>query len=381
LTPYFFIELAIILAGTKLLGYITKNLRMTNVAGALIAGVFLGPAVLGLINKSEFIVHAAGLGVVVLMFTAGLETDMEELRKCGFAAFVIALFGVLLPLGASYFISRHVFSLDTLQSLFIGVVLTSTSVSITAETLQQLGRMRTKSAAAIMGACIIDDILGIMLLSIITSMAVPQSSSSKTFVHIGLFFLFSAVSIKALPGVFNVLCSKEIHRARMPFYAFIFCLIMAFVSEYYFSISSIIGAYLAGAIISTTSQCNYVKRKINALSYLLLSPIFFASIGVKTEFIFFDTSLFLFTIILFITAVLTKLAGCGVGALLCGYSLADSSRIGIGMVSRGEVALIIINLGAVSGLISQQIFTPIVLIVLVTTLITPILLSNAYRVK
>ncbi len=379
LSIYFFIELALILIGTKLLGYITKNLHMTNVVGALVAGLILGPSLLGLISQSEFIIKASELGVVMLMFSAGLETDLYELKRAGLASLFIALLGVLFPLFLGFILSHYIFNLDIMQSLFIGVVLTSTSVSITAETLKELGKIKTKAATAIMGACIIDDILGIILLSIITSLKDNSVNVKAISARIILFLVFSLLSIKILSKLFNFLCKKDYHKSRMPIYALIFCLLLSFISERYFKIASIIGAYLAGTIISTNSEAFAVKRKLGVLSYLLLSPIFFASIGIKTHFDGLGGSLLIFTLLLLLVAILTKMLGCGLASKLCGYSSKDSFVIGVGMVSRGEIALIITNLGVNLGLLSEALFSPVVLVVIVTTLLTPILLSLDYK--
>lgn len=379
LSVYFFIELALILIGTKLLGYITKNLHMTNVVGALVAGLILGPSLLGLISQSEFIIKTSELGVVILMFSAGLETDLYELKSAGLASLFIALLGVLFPLILGFILCNYMFNLDLMQSLFVGVVLTSTSVSITAETLKELGKIKTKAATAIMGACIIDDILGIILLSIITSLKDNTVNIKAMSIRIILFLIFSLLSIKLLSRFFNFLCRKIYHKNRMPIYALIFCLLLSFISERYFKIASIIGAYLAGTIISINSEAFAVKRKLGVLSYLLLSPIFFASIGIKTHFDGLVGGLLIFTLLLLLIAILTKILGCGLASKLCGYSLKDSIIIGVGMVSRGEVALIITNLGVSLGLLSETLFSPVVLVVIVTTLLTPMLLSLIYK--
>lgn len=379
LSIYFFIELALILAGTKLLGYITKNLHMTNVVGALIAGLILGPSLLGIIPQSEFIIKASELGVVMLMFSSGLETDLYELKSAGLASFFIALLGVLFPLSLGFILCHYIFNLDLMQSLFIGVVLTSTSVSITAETLKELGKIKTKAATAIMGACIIDDILGIILLSVITSLKGSTVDIKAISMRIVLFLIFSLLSIKLLSKFFNFLCRRNYHKNRMPIYALILCLLLSFISERYFKIAAIIGAYLSGTIISINSEAFAVKKKLGVLSYLLLSPIFFASIGIKTHFDGLGGSLLIFTLLLFLVAILTKIFGCGLASKLCGYSSKDAFIIGIGMISRGEVALIITNLGVNLGLLSETLFSPVVLVVIVTTLLTPILLSLVYK--
>ncbi|PKM52350.1 MAG: sodium:proton antiporter [Firmicutes bacterium HGW-Firmicutes-7] len=385
----FFLDLAIILLSTKILGLLTKQIKIPQVVGALIAGLILGPAVLNIVHETDFIDKMAELGVIALMFTAGLETDIKEMKKCGKASLVIAIIGVALPLAGGFLVTS-IFSgtalgemtqQQILQNIFIGVVLTATSVSITVETLREMGKLKSPSGTAILGAAVIDDILGIIILTIISSFADPSVSVTSILIRIVLFFVFAGVCGITFYFVFSHLSNRHGKKRRIPVYGLAFCLILSFVAEKFFGIADITGAYLAGIIISSVTQSNYISEKFEVLSFMLLSPIFFASIGIKTHFSALTGPIILFTLALLIVSVVTKVVGCGLGARACGYTKKESLRIGIGMVSRGEVALIVADKGAAIGIMNGVLFGPLVIVVIITTLITPILLKISYKHK
>lgn len=381
----FFLDLAIILLSTKLFGLLTRKFQMPQVVGALLAGLILGPTVLNILHETEFINMMAELGVIMLMFTAGMETDVKELKKTGKASLIIAIFGVVIPL-AGGFLAAAIFSdtlgqmsqLDLLKNIFIGIVLTATSVSITVETLREMGTLKSSSGTAILGAAVIDDILGIIILTIVISFKDTQVSLVSIFMRIGLFFVFAVVIGFAMYKLFGYLSERYGRKRRIPIYGFVLCLLLAYCAEHFFGIADITGAYLAGIIISNLGMNEYVSEKIDVTSYMLLSPIFFASIGIKTVVDNLDIQIIIFSLALLTIAILTKVVGCGLGARLMGYTKKDALRIGVGMVSRGEVALIVADKGAQVGLISETMFAPIVIVVIVTTVITPILLKIVY---
>ena len=386
----FLLDLTIILLSTKVLGLITKKIHMPQVVGALIAGLLLGPSMLGIIHETDFISKMAELGVIVLMFSAGLETDMKELKKCGKASLIIAIIGVILPLiggfavAAFYNNNGQLLNMSTgklLENIFIGVVLTATSVSITVETLQELGVLKTRSGTAILGAAVIDDILGIIILTIITSLSNSSVNIGFILFKIFVFFVITIVIGLIFYYVFNNLSKHHGPKRRLSIYGLVFCLLMSFMAEHYFGIADITGAYIAGIIISTTCESRYVSTKIDTLSYLLLSPIFFANIGIKTTISVMDTPMVIFTVVLLLIAIATKVIGCGLGAKLCKYTSEESIRIGVGMISRGEVALIVANVGVSMNLMPDKYFGPVIMVVIVTTLITPILLKLVYLPK
>lgn len=381
MTYEFLLVLAIILLSTKLFGLLSERVRMPQVVGALLAGIVLGPSVLGLVQETDFLVKSAEIGVVLLMFTAGLETDLDELKKTGAASFVIALIGVLVPLagGAAVY---ELFFRDTsdpndfLKAVFIGVVLTATSVSITVETLRELGRLKGKIGTAILGAAVIDDVLGIIVLTVCTGFTDPSVKPLTVFGSIFLFFVFLAVVAVIMHYIFARMEGAWDHHRRLPIYAVAFCFILSFVAETYFGIADITGAYFAGLILcNILGLREYVSEKVGIMSYMLFSPLFFASIGIKTTLDGMTFQIAMFSLALLVVAVLSKVIGCGLGARVCGFGNYESLCVGIGMISRGEVALIVAQKGAAAGLIDTRLFPAIVIVVVVTTLITPVLLK------
>lgn len=386
----YLLDLAIILLCTKLLGLATRKVQMPQVVGALLAGLLLGPAVAGVLTETSFIHEVAEIGVIVLMFCAGLETDIKELKASGKASFVIALCGVLVPLaggfGLAYFFNRQdMIASDAaasifLQNIFIGIILTATSVSITVETLKEMGKLKTRSGNAILGAAIIDDILGIIALTVVTSMADPSVHIGAVMLKIVGFFVFSAVAGFIFYKVYKAWtegASRGLHRHVI--IAFVFCLLMAYTAEQYFGVADITGAFIAGLIISNTERSVFIQTKFDTLSYMLLSPVFFASIGLKVVLPKMNGLIVAFALLLMVVAVLTKIIGCGLGAKVCGYKPYQCKRIGVGMISRGEVALIVASKGTAVGLMSSAFLGPVVIMVVFTTIITPVLLKIIFK--
>ncbi|MDE6742283.1 MAG: cation:proton antiporter [Lachnospiraceae bacterium] len=385
----FLLDLAIILLCTKLLGITTTKIRMPQVVGALMAGLLLGPAMLGILSETDFLNAVAELGVIVLMFSAGLETDIKELKKSGKASLIIAVCGVIVPIAGgflcAYFFNKpEVIQSDAscsilLQNIFIGVILTATSVSITVETLKELGRLKTHSGNAILGAAIIDDILGIIALTIITSVTDPSVRIVVVLGKVVAFFVFAIVAGFLFYKIYHYWTSRaDKMRHRHVIAAFVFCLLMAYLSERLFGVADITGAYIAGLIISNTGKSEYMLGKFDVVSFLLLSPVFFANIGLSVTLPKMTPAIILFTLILVIVAILTKIIGCGLGAKMCGYQTNQCKRIGVGMVSRGEVALIVASKGTALGLLGSAFVGPVVIMVVITTIITPILLKVVY---
>lgn len=380
---HYLLDIALILLFTKVFGIFSKKLRMPSVVGALIAGIVLGPACLNLVQTSNLISSLSELGVIVIMFSAGLETSIADLKKAGLKAFIIALLGVLVPLGVGYLIGMmYNAGPDAwIENLFIGVIFTATSVGITVETLKEMKCMATESGNTILAAAVIDDVLGIICLTLVTGFADSSVNILMVLLKIALFIVFAIVLGIALHKAFAWWFSHDPNNGlqRYSIVSFAFALIMAYCSEHFFGVADITGSFVAGLIISGTRQCAYVTKRIGTMSYMLISPIFFASIGLKLESITLSWSLLFLIVLLCVAAVVTKIVGCGGGALLCHYSKTQSLRIGCGMISRGEVALIVANKGMALGLLSDFFVTPILLCVVFTTLITPILLKVVYK--
>lgn len=384
----FLFDIAVILLSTKALGLVTKRFKLPQVVGALLAGLVLGPAVLNILHETDFIQQLAELGVIVLMFTAGLETDIKELKKSGVASVVIAILGMIVPLIlgfilANFFNTNN--SLDSslfLQHMFIGVILTATSVSITVETLRELGKLNSNAGNAILGAAIIDDILGIIALTIISSCA-SSDTSTNIWIVIGKILLFFILAIMVGIVVFRLM-NKEMktHNTdlrRFVIFSFVFCLLLSYAAEKFFGVADITGAFIAGLILSGTERKHYILSRFETSSYMLLSPIFFASIGIKVEIPKMSKEIIIFSILLIIIAVISKIIGCGLGAKFCKYTNSEALQIGTGMVSRGEVALIMANKGNALGLMSSIFLGPVVIMVVITTIISPILLKLVFH--
>lgn len=384
----FLLFVAIILLSTKIFSLLSQKVNMPQVVGALLVGVLLGPSCLNILHETDFLTKSAEIGVIFLMFLAGLDTDFDDLKATGKSSVIIAFVGVLIPLGSGfliYYLFFHGQRPDTmifLESAFVGIVLTATSVSITVETLREMGKLKGKMGTSILGAAIIDDILGIIALTVITSFTVPGVDIMVVLLKILLFFVFIAVCGFFVFRLFRKLEIVYGTKRRVAIYAVAFCLLLSYISEVYFGVADITGAYFAGLILcNVTETKSYIASKINITSYMFFTPIFFASIGIKTVITGMSQELILFTLALLIVAILSKIVGCGLGAKICGFSNMDSLAIGVGMISRGEVALIVAQKGEQAGLISPTLFPAIVLVVIVTTLITPILLKAVVYMK
>lgn len=335
-------------------------------------------------------IQLAELGVIVLMFTAGLETDIKELKKTGKASIVIAILGMIVPLIggfalASVFNKGGVSDAQAsilLQNIFIGIILTATSVSITVETLKELGKLNTRAGNAILGAAIIDDILGVIALTVVTSATSTEVSIGMVLIKIVLFFIIGGLAgFIFSKGMEHSMNHYNMDLRRFVILSFVFCLLLSFCAEHFFGVADITGAFMAGLVLSNTPRKHYIMNRFETTAYMLLSPIFFASIGIKVIIPQMTPSLIAFSVALVIIAIITKILGCGLGAKICRYTNKEAVQIGTGMVSRGEVALIVASKGAAFGLMGSVFFGPIVIMVVVTTIITPVLLKLVFSKK
>lgn len=382
----YLISIALILLSTKVLGLFSKVVRLPQVVGALLAGIILGPACLGIVHSTEMLSNLSEIGVIVLMFAAGLETDIDELKRSGKASFLIALIGVLVPLAGGAAVA-YVFNDSTdsnvmLQNIFIGIILTATSVSITVETLKEMGKLSTRAGNAILGAAIIDDILGIIALTVVISMADESVNIGIVLLKILGFFAFTFVAAVGYHYAFKKWTDNSaVKLRRYVVISFVFCLVLAYCAEVFFGVADITGAFFAGLALSGTKKSEYISKRFDTLSYLLLSPIFFAGIGLKVELPKMNGEIVLFTVLLCVVAALTKVVGCGLGAKICKYTSKESLQIGVGMISRGEVALIVANKGEAVGLMSDKFFAPVIIMVVFTTVVTPVLLKLVFKDK
>ena len=387
---YFLLQIALIFVATKLLGNLCKKIHLPEVVGALIAGIIIGPSLIGIVNfegeSGVFLEYAAEVGVVLLMYGAGLETDIKELKSNALASFIVAAIGVVVPLGlgagsyALFFHENIMESTELLKCIFVGVVLTATSVSITVQTLREMGKLKGAVGTTILGAAVIDDILGIIVLTIVTSMADPSVEIGSVFIKIGIYAVVLVVLYIIVKFSEGFLATRDGKR-RASIFGMAFCFILAFGSEELFGIADITGAYFAGLMLCNSKISDYLDHRVETINNHFFSMIFFASIGIKATFSGMGLNMWIFAIILTLVAIISKLFGCGLGARASKFSWKESIQVGVGMVSRGEVALIVASKGQQVGLIDGELFAPIVIMVIVTTLITPILLKVAFKDK
>ncbi|MCI2047911.1 MAG: cation:proton antiporter [Faecalibacterium sp.] len=393
MTYNYLLTLCLILVSTKLFSLATGKMQMPQVVGALLAGLILGPGVLGSLTQalfgmqvclqpSDLLNQLAELGVIVIMFSAGMGTSINDLKSSGKAGFLVALIGVLVPLGMGTLLMR-IFNPggNILSAVFMGTVLTATSVSITVETLKELGKLSTKVGNTILAAALIDDILGLICLTIVTSLAGATVNIALVLLKIVLFFVFVGI-VGVLFYRFMVWYDRRVkdqNLHRFPIAAFALCLFMAWAAESLFGVADIIGAFSAGMIVAMTPKGQYISGKFSPLSYLLLTPIFFANIGLKVTLPKMNATFLLFTVLLVAVGILSKLIGCGLGAKLCGFSNRQCLQTGFGMACRGEVALIVANKGMAMNMVESEYFGPIIILVICCAVFTPILLKAAFK--
>jgi len=383
----FLIDVALILFVAKAFGILARKLHAPEVVGEIIAGLLLGPAVIGIVNQSDFISKMAEIGVVMLMFEAGLSTDMKKLKATGLKATAIACAGVFVPLclGAVLFMSFYGFgpvgSDQFIKGLFIGTIMAATSVSITVAALKELGKLSSTVGTTIVSAAIIDDVIAIVVLTFVLSATGSGSSVWLTMLKAIAFFAIAIVSGFIIYKAFKWLDARYEHTRRIPIAALCYCMFMAYVAERYFGIADITGAYVAGVVLCNLHDVKYVERKVDVSSYMVFAPIFFAGIGLKVSFSSMNPRLLFFSVSFVIVACIAKIIGCGTTAKLCRFNFNDSLKIGIGMMTRGEVALITAQKGLSAGLITSDYFTAVILMILVSSILAPILLKILYKSK
>lgn len=380
-----FKDLAIIIIAAKVFGLAARKLNAPMVAGEIVAGLIIGPSILGLVNQTDFIAQMAEVGVLLLMFGAGLGTDLRDLVKTGPKAVLIACAGVFIPLlggflaFSCYYGFHQVGTNEFYEALFIGVIMTATSVSITVETLRELGKLKGIVGTTILSAAIVDDIIGIIVLTFVIGFKNASVKPYTVIMNTVLFFLFSGVVGLLFYYIFKYLDKKNPHSRRIPIFGLALCFSLAYIAEEYFGIADITGAFVAGIILCSIKDSEYIAEKMDISSYMLFGPVFFASIGLKTDIDGISTSLLIFTIIFVIVALVTKIIGCGLMSKLCGFRNKDALIIGVGMMTRGEVALIVSQKGLAVGMINSVFFTSVIILIICSSLITPIAMKVLYR--
>lgn len=380
-----FKDLAIIILAAKVCGIWAKKLKAPQVVGEIIAGLLIGPSVLGLVDQSDILASMAEIGVVLLMFGAGLETNFKELMKTGPKALLIAVVGVFVPLLGGFLLYGCFYGFGDMGSdefyrgVFIGTIMTATSVGITVQTLKELGKLKSEIGTLVVSAAIIDDVIGIIVLTFVIGMKTPDSNPLDVVKNTGFFFLFCVLAGIICYYVFKYIDKRHPHQRRIPILGLALCMIMAYSAEHFFGIADITGAYVAGLILCNLRDSEYIAEKMDISSYMLFGPVFFASIGLKTEFSGFTPALLGFSLLFVAVALLTKIIGCGAIAKIFKYNINDSLKVGVGMMTRGEVALIVAQKGLSVGLLDSLYFTSVILLIIVSSILTPIIMKLLFR--
>ncbi|XCP85784.1 cation:proton antiporter [Roseburia hominis] len=386
-TYIIFRDLAIILISAKLCGLLAAKLKAPQVVGEIVAGLLIGPSVLGLVQQSELINGMAEIGVVLLMFFAGLQTSLKDLMRTGWKALLIACAGVFVPLAGGYLLYSLYYgfapagSSQFFSAIFIGTIMTATSVSITVASLQELGYLKSETGTTIMSAAIIDDVIGIIVLTFVIGMKDPESKPSTVIISTVLFFVAALVCGFIIYHIFKFLDQRYPHTRRIPILGFVLAFALAYTAEKYFGIADITGAYVAGIILCSIDDSDYIARKVDISSYMFFAPVFFASIGLKTSIDEMSSSLLVFCVLFVIVGLIAKIIGCGLMSGILGFCGRDSLKIGIGMMTRGEVALIVAQKGLQVQMIKSSYFSAVILLILVSSVITPIFLKMLYQGK
>lgn len=384
-------SLVIIITAAKAGGWLANRWRQPAVLGELLMGLLLGPSLINLLGwpilsnpeephlLSETILELAELGVICLMFLAGLEIDLDEMLKGGRVAFLTGVNGVLVPLMLGG-LAALLFGYQGEAAIFVGIILTATSVSISAQTLLELGKLGTQEGLTLLGAAVIDDVLVILLLSAFTALAGSHNAAAVLLVSFKMIvYLGAAVAIGfwLLPRMAQWIDNQPISEGLASL-VLVMALMFAWSAEVVGGLAAITGAFIAGVGFGRSNLRDEIARLMHTITYAFLVPVFFVSIGLRADIRQLTGPDVPFALVLVIVAVLGKVIGCGLGARAAGFTNQQSLRVGVGMVSRGEVGLIVATVGVEAGLIKQDVFSVVTLIVLSTTLITPLLLRLAF---
>ena len=379
----FFRDLAIILIAAKFFGLIARKLKAPQVVGEIIAGLLIGPSLLGVVQLSDTISVFAEIGVILLMFSTGLGTNLKQLMKAGPIATLVACVGVFVPLvggtllyGAFYGLGA-IGSPEFYKALFIGTIMTATSVSITVATLQELGQLKGFLGTTI----VIDDVIGIVVLTCVLGAGSGEeggTSIGQVLINTVLFFVVAVIVGFVLYKAMTWLDNRNPHTQRITIASLGFCFAMAYIAEQYFGIADITGAYIAGIVLCNIHDAPYVERRVEISNYMMFAPVFFASIGLKTDISGLTPDILLFCVCFVIVALITKIIGCGLAAKICKFNWTDSLKVGVGMMTRGEVALIVAQKGLAVGMVDAVYFTAVILLIIVSSVTTPLALKTLF---
>lgn len=390
------LSVGIIVIAAKFLGTQVKKIGFPVVAGQIVAGLLLrflpffqnfGGGETNVIYReaNQFITYMSEIGVILIMYSAGLGTSLKSLIKSGFKATLIACCGVFVPLFMGTVMALCFWGFDGFgtakfyQAMFIGTILTATSVSISVATLKELGKIKTDVGQAIVSAAIIDDVIGIVVLTVVLGVSTGSGGYTSVILKTILFFICAIVFGYIIFRVFRWYDTKHPHSRRIPIYGLGIAFIYAFAAEKFFGIADITGAYIAGVVFCSLTDAPYMEQKIDINSYMIFSPIFFACIGLKTDLSGMNMSLLWFAIAFVIVGCISKVIGCSGISRLLGFDWKDSYRIGLGMMVRGEVALIVAQKGLSVGMVDSKYFAPVILLIIVSSMIVPVLLGKAFK--
>lgn len=370
------LQLTIILIASKLFGSLSVRIGQPAVLGKLLVGIVLGPSLLGWITPSDTLDVLSQIGVILLMFIAGIETDIDEFKRTGKSATFVGFGGIILPLALGA-VAGFVLGMNTFEAIFLGLLLSATSVSISVQALKELDQLKTPAGTTILGAAVIDDVVVIIALAFLMSFSGGDVNLSLVIIQKVAFFVGAIlVAWKVVPFFLRIFSKLKVTETLVTA-SLIVCFAFAYVAELA-GVAAIIGAYIAGVAISATDVQFKVLQKVETISYSVFVPIFFTSIGLMAEFSGILDHLTLI-IILSILAILTKLFGAAAGAKLTGFDWKNSLGIGSAMVSRGEVALILAAIGLEASLLSQDLFAAMIVVVLVTTIVTPPMMKIFFK--
>jgi Kef-type K+ transport system membrane component KefB len=378
-------DLAIIIVFAKVFGLLARKCKAPQVVGEIVAGLILGPALLGWVEITPFISQMAEIGVLLLMFCAGLETNLKDLIKTGPKALAIACAGVFVPLAGGtllymlFYGFSPIGSPEFFKAMFIGTIMTATSVSITVEALREMGVLKGPLGTTILNAAIIDDVIGMIVLTVVVGFNDPTAMPLRVVRNTAIFFVLALIVGYCAYKVFKKIDQKYPHTRRITIAGLALCLALAFIAERYFGIADITGAYVAGLILCNIHDSDYIARRLDINSYIMFGPIFFASIGLKTDIKDFNLSILWFSLAFVAMALLTKIIGCSLMAMLLKYPPKHALKIGVGMMTRGEVALIVSQKGLAVGLLDPVYFTSVILLIIVSSILTPITLKILYH--
>jgi Na+:H+ antiporter len=376
----FLLLIGIVILLAKASGGISVRLGQSAVLGELLAGLILGPSALHLLDWPAFqgahldvtLLYLANFGVILLMFIAGLETDLEEMRRMKTVSLAAGSLGAITPLLLTFPLAMA-FGFPKASSLFIGIILAATSVSITVQTLMEMEQLESREGVALLGSAIVDDILAILILSLFTAFTLSGGLAIAGNVVIRMILYFSlAIGVGILLVRFGIPLIRKLPVSE-PILAFILVIVIGYSwsAEAFGKVAAITGAYIAGVFVAQSELLHDAEEKIKPFTYALFVPVFFISIGFQTNLRLLHWADLPFALLLILVAVASKIIGCGGGAWLAGMNRIEAFRVGIGMISRGEVGLIVAGIGIQTGLISARVFAVVVLTVVVTTLLTP----------